>query len=1701
MSRALIAVLLAVLFIAPALLTLAPAAAGFVAEAVAAGSEVYIQPTNKKFYIDPQQTVIFTVTSSANAFTNNAQLYYNIVDINKNIVGSWYTWVTPVNLFETGVSGYSIRGPTVSLNQLLPPLVFLRSSTDLASLATDNDYGVVATDDTNAGFTDPAFFRLTDIMQDTVKDAPLLVPVDASSYYSDYLSALGGANSFSNLQPEAVQGYIDTNGNVWITGGLGTYIPVYRPGDTAEFIAEFPDPAEGQNVTVSLYLDQVDNSPEARINGYGPGNRSVSLTLPSQIPMGLHVVIAVADYGDYYMTAFTFIYVVPKATFQPFLISADPGATVTVTMAGLPMNATVDFFLAYNDFSTTGNYYVFDIAGTADTASASQQGSLTATFELLGILTSPPPANTGDYDTPNVGYSASGIQPADLGALSVDFSSGIQQIANSTNLPAGVTNYLMYPGVLVASRPSVATDPATWGEERLVIVSVSGTDTDGDLQPDDSLSATDIINNYLGVSPPIPVPVVSDYSRITIAVFNLPANVPFNVYMGIKASDAPEAHQLVQVANARTSSYGSALITFTVPELPAVVTAPATPYVIVVETATQPSIIAYKGNYGSTPNPVPALVQIVPAIVANEVGDTGFKVKVGPNWYIAEGVPIYFKITGLDPNSINFIVQDNTAYLGIEFVGAVFTNEYGTAEFYVRAIGDQNGTTGNTVEVTLYTYLGGLTIFTYNTVGPVMVQSINAVPGTGAIVRFDMTLDIWVGEGRLGLATTPDTVEITLENMVPGAAYLVTIEGTSYRKIITADALGTSTVSIPFTSAIFPGYGLYIMNVTDAQTRTIGFTSHVLLIATTTAPGSQPGAGIAAYSTATRTYGYTVDVPAGATGGLLIVGWNFSSGEQLSVGLQGISEAPVTILTGTGTIPLYGIDDYGVVVVDAISSGLAAAGLTNLDLPAGSYQAYIKRQYTSALNATQMWVTYNVYPTVQIAPASQVVDKTVTAYSFEGGVIVVGTTKVTLAAVGSQISFTIRGLKPSTYYDVLITDVNGVPLTLGDRVASDEWGTATATITIPSYLQVKNAYRVAIAPIYNYGAMSFVDEIAPFDASSAVLGRSIIILEKNAIELDANVTPVIGGWLDDWTERAAELEDGLSWSLTNWYVALDNVGFLTVGAAANETIEITVVGFNNLAADRDWWIDVNDDGINDTPADVFLYNFITDISHLFKATVRLTVAPFEGEAYTIEVPATIKIAQENLGTQTAPDYEYVAIIRFKMPSLPEEILNLEAPYRVFGVEFKLTATYYYDDGGTAQNALTAESMWIPVGGFAILVGAGSLVPVETILGKLSNIEAGIAAVQTTLGTVLAKLDGVQATLTEIRDDYLVVMLDNQGQMLENQQQILIKLDDLSELIGQTGEDIKLEIQRVESNIIGRIDGAYMDIVGNQQQILQLLDTINATLVEVSDGVAYIATTVGTIQVGVEDLQTLVADAADAIIMKLDEEVIVAIQQNGETLAQIKASIDALQPVITGIADGVAEIQTTLGTVQASIDELKQLNMEIKGMVEENGQLLVEINTSVGTIRTTLDALQGLVENQVVTGIGNIQTELQALGETGQQILAAAQAIQEQTAKIDDVRSGIADLKESVTGINNKVDQAKTEITNSVNTAKEEVVGTIGQKIEQLRQDIQQQTQQASEQAQQASGTAQTWGIINAVLSLAVLAAAGYLILQVRGQAS
>jgi archaellum component FlaC len=148
-------------------------------------------------------------------------------------------------------------------------------------------------------------------------------------------------------------------------------------------------------------------------------------------------------------------------------------------------------------------------------------------------------------------------------------------------------------------------------------------------------------------------------------------------------------------------------------------------------------------------------------------------------------------------------------------------------------------------------------------------------------------------------------------------------------------------------------------------------------------------------------------------------------------------------------------------------------------------------------------------------------------------------------------------------------------------------------------------------------------------------------------------------------------------------------------------------------------------------------------------------------------------------------------------------------------------------------------------------------------------------------------------------------------------------------------------------------------------IKSLVESSNAMLVDIRDGVARIRTDVGTIMVNVDAIRKIVENS-NAVLAEVKGDV----AEIKTEVGTIKARITALEPAIMRIDDSVATIKTNIGTISANVSALKPVVTEIRDGV-------ATVKTTVGEIRGTIITIDGNVA-KILTDVGTVKADVSAI---------------------------------------------------------------------------------------------------------------------------
>ena len=176
-----------------------------------------------------------------------------------------------------------------------------------------------------------------------------------------------------------------------------------------------------------------------------------------------------------------------------------------------------------------------------------------------------------------------------------------------------------------------------------------------------------------------------------------------------------------------------------------------------------------------------------------------------------------------------------------------------------------------------------------------------------------------------------------------------------------------------------------------------------------------------------------------------------------------------------------------------------------------------------------------------------------------------------------------------------------------------------------------------------------------------------------------------------------------------------------------------------------------------------------------------------------------------------------------------------------------------------------------------------------------------------------------------------------------------------------------------------------------------------------------------------------------LLAGVEDQLATVVDTVNSTVSVLLTKFDELEPTITDISDGVATIQTTLGTVTADLDTVKGLLNDVKVTVENKGdEVVAVINTKAGNITASIDALKQALEQ----GLGNLDA-LKGLGDT---LSGINSKLDQLSGAVAQVQGDVADIKGSVVDVNNNLGSLQKsvgDVASKVDETNKNVSGMAG----------------------------------------------------------
>ena len=163
------------------------------------------------------------------------------------------------------------------------------------------------------------------------------------------------------------------------------------------------------------------------------------------------------------------------------------------------------------------------------------------------------------------------------------------------------------------------------------------------------------------------------------------------------------------------------------------------------------------------------------------------------------------------------------------------------------------------------------------------------------------------------------------------------------------------------------------------------------------------------------------------------------------------------------------------------------------------------------------------------------------------------------------------------------------------------------------------------------------------------------------------------------------------------------------------------------------------------------------------------------------------------------------------------------------------------------------------------------------------------------------------------------------------------------------------------------------------------------------------------------------------------------------------------------------------------------------LVEANGSYLPYLPYQGAFDIATLTVSGGL-EDEILAAKNAAEQAVQLAQQLQQQVNDVANAVSQVSQKVDEVSGKVDNVANAVAAASDKLDQLQAGLNDLQNA-----IGQLSAKLDQLQNNVQQTLDQfkqdVAQKAGEASSTAKTWGIVNLVITLIVLAAVAGLFLR------
>jgi len=400
----------------------------------------------------------------------------------------------------------------------------------------------------------------------------------------------------------------------------------------------------------------------------------------------------------------------------------------------------------------------------------------------------------------------------------------------------------------------------------------------------------------------------------------------------------------------------------------------------------------------------------------------------------------------------------------------------------------------------------------------------------------------------------------------------------------------------------------------------------------------------------------------------------------------------------------------------------------------------------------------------------------------------------------------------------------------------------------------------------------------------------------------------------------------------------------------------------------------------------------------------------------------------------------------------------------------------------------------------------------TVLAKLDDLDARLVAVhgdtaviRTMVGDIKLTLESLNATIAGIKDD-AVVIKTSAGFIKAKVEEFIALLPSIVEFVNATVTDIKSGIEAIKGDT-GFIKAKVEDIIA-------LLSAASTTLSKVADDVSAVRSDIAAVRGDIAEVKALVLAVNDNVGL-VGQAVLVVADLNMAVLDKL----DKMNATLVGVSGGVAKLSTdvaglaslvkaaNLSISQIVVDQagrivvaLRDSEGKISGLIATNAKTLSDLITAVGKdvagvadsvkkVSDTLAAFQSGTFSKLDAISGSVdaaRADLARLRTDAAAMASVVAGIQTTVSRVDTNVGGLVDTAKAIATTVDSINRAVPGLATKadVSGAQTAITGA----IDRAKSDLQSAVKSAEDTA---STSARNWGVINAILIIIAIIILAY----------